>query len=175
MIFVPLDLEGAFLLRPEPHEDERGSFTRTWCEAEASAHGLALGTVQCNVSRNIKKGTLRGLHFQRPPHEERKLVRCTRGSMMDVIVDLRKGSPTYLAWRAAELSADNGLELYIPEGFAHGFQTLEDHTEVFYQMSAHYRPEAAGGWRWDDPAFGIRWPLPNPVLSRRDASFPDYV
>lgn len=174
MIFLPLELEGAFLIQPERLEDQRGCFARTWCETEAAVHGLALRTVQCNVSRNGKKGTLRGLHFQHPPHEETKLVRCTRGALLDVIVDLRRDSGTFRSWRAVELSEENGLELYIPPGFAHGFQTLQDDTEVFYQMSAFYHPEAAGGVRWDDPAFGIPWPLPDPILSPKDASYPDF-
>jgi dTDP-4-dehydrorhamnose 3,5-epimerase len=156
-------------------EDERGFFARSFCRDEFAAHGLRSSFVQCNISFNARRGTLRGLHFQASPHEEAKLVRCTRGAVFDVIVDLRKASATYRQWIAVELGADNHRMLYVPEGFAHGFQTLEDASEVFYQMSETFRPEASRGVRWNDPAFGIDWPLANPTVSARDADYPDFA
>src|SRR6266545_5676377 len=148
MRFRDTGLAGAFLLEPERRADERGFFARTWCHDEAAAHGISVNWVQCNVSFNRATGTLRGLHYQAPPWEEAKLVRCTMGAICDVIVDLRPASPTYRQWAAFELTADNRRALYVPTGFAHGFQTLADDTEVFYQMSAFYRAEAARGVRW---------------------------
>jgi dTDP-4-dehydrorhamnose 3,5-epimerase len=167
-------LEGAKIVEIEPSEDERGFFARTYCSREFEALGLEPCIAQCNVSYNRRRGTLRGMHFQRAPHEEAKLVRCTRGAIHDVIVDLRAGSRSYLRWIALELSADNRRALYVPRGFAHGFQALTDEAEVFYQMSEFYVPGAASGVRWNDPAFGIEWPIRDPILSPRDATYPDY-
>jgi dTDP-4-dehydrorhamnose 3,5-epimerase len=174
MRFVPTPLEGAYLLELERHEDERGFFARTWAAEELAAHGLAANVVQCSVSRNTYAGTLRGMHFQEPPHWEVKLVRCTAGAVYDVIVDLREGSPTHAQWFGAELDAERGTALYIPKGFAHGFQTLVDGAEVLYMMADPYVPEAASGVRFDDPAFGIEWPLPIRTMNDRDRSWPDY-
>ncbi len=174
MRFVPTKLAGAFVIEPEPRADERGLFARTWCRDEFAAHGLTTSWVQCNVSFNHRTGTLRGMHYQADPHPEVKLVRCTRGAAYDVIADLRPGSPTYRQWVAVELTADNRRAVYVPGGFAHGFQTLADETELFYQMSEFYHPESARGVRWDDPALGIEWPpCAGRVISERDRSFPD--
>jgi dTDP-4-dehydrorhamnose 3,5-epimerase len=167
-------ISSAFLIEPERREDERGFFARTWCQREFEEHGLDARLVQCSISYNRTAGTLRGMHFQREPHVEAKLVRCTAGAIHDVILDLRPSSPTYLSWISVELTAANRLALYVPAGLAHGFQTLVDDTEVFYQISEFYHPESADGVRWDDPAFRIRWPLPNPILSPRDKQYPDY-
>jgi dTDP-4-dehydrorhamnose 3,5-epimerase len=175
VIFRETKLPGAFVIEPERLEDERGFFARTWCEREFRAHGLNPRLVQCNVSYNRARSTLRGMHYQAAPHEEAKLVRCTMGAVHDVVVDLRPDSPTFRQWVAVELSARNRTMLYVPEGFAHGFQTLEDDTEVFYQMSELYHPECARGVRWDDPAFGIEWPLPPRALSERDRQYVDFV
>lgn len=172
MKFAATPLAGAFVVDIEPREDERGLFARSFCQQEFQKHGLEPAVAQCNVSLNLKRGTLRGLHYQAAPHEEAKLVRCTRGAVWDVIVDLRDASSTRLRWFAAELTADNHRALYVPRGFAHGFQTLTDTAEVFYQMSEFYRPEGARGIRWDDPAIGIRWPLPDPIVSERDRKLP---
>ena len=174
MIFVETPLPGAYVIEVERLEDERGFFARSWCAREFAAKGLDSQLVQCNVSVNKRKGTLRGLHYQIPPHAEAKLVRCTRGSLYDVIVDLRKDSPTFLKWFAIELTATNHRMLYIPKLFAHGFQTLEDDTEIFYQMSEFYSPGDARGARWDDPLFAITWPQgEQKIVSSRDASYPD--
>lgn len=172
MKFVPTPLDGAFVVEPEPVSDDRGFFARSFCQNEFRAHGLEPAAAQCNISFNRKRGTLRGLHFQAKPHEEAKLVRCTRGTIWDVIVDLREGSPTRHLWFSAELSADNYRALYVPAGFAHGFQTLVDDSEVLYLMSEFYHPESARGLRWDDPVLGISWPFSDPVLSPRDRSYP---
>jgi dTDP-4-dehydrorhamnose 3,5-epimerase len=174
MIFLPTNLRGACIIDPQRLEDDRGFFARTFCHEEFAAHGLKPNFVQCNISFNVRKGTLRGMHYQDKPHEEAKLVRCTRGSIFDVIIDIRKDAPTYRQWVGVELTADNRRMLYVPEGFAHGFQTLEDDSEVFYQMAEMYRPECARGIRWDDPVFDIAWPLPNPIISARDAGYPDF-
>jgi dTDP-4-dehydrorhamnose 3,5-epimerase len=174
VIFTETILYGAYLINLERVEDERGFFARVWCRKEFEAHGLSTALVQCNVSFNALKGTLRGMHFQVSPHEEVKLVRCTMGAIYDVLIDLRKNSPTYLRHFAEVLSAENRNMFYIPEGFAHGFITLEDRTEVFYQMSAFYNAEAAKGVRWNDPAFGIRWPSDVRVISDRDRNYPDF-
>ncbi|HEV8373633.1 MAG TPA: dTDP-4-dehydrorhamnose 3,5-epimerase [Actinomycetota bacterium] len=173
MRFTETKVAGAFLIEPEPIGDERGLFARTFCREEFEAHGLSPVVAQCNLSFNHRRGTLRGLHYQAAPHGEAKLVRCTRGAIWDVAVDLRPGSPTYLAWFAAELSDGNRAALYIPEGCAHGFLSLTDAAEVAYQMSAPYAPGAARGVRWDDPAFGIEWPGEVLVINQRDASYPD--
>jgi len=173
MIFVETPLSGAYVIEIEKHEDERGFFARSWCEREFADKGLDPHLVQCNVSFNKRKGTLRGLHYQIVPHGEVKLVRCTKGSLYDVIVDLRKESPTFLKWFAAELTAGNHKMLYIPRLFAHGFQTLEDDTEIFYQMSEFYEPTASRGIRWNDPRLGINWPDVGRVMSQKDQVYPN--
>jgi dTDP-4-dehydrorhamnose 3,5-epimerase len=172
MKFSPTKLPGVWIVDLERREDERGFFARSWCRREFEDHGLNPNLVQCSVSFNQKKGTLRGMHYQIAPHEEAKLVRCTRGAIYDVAVDLRPASPAFGNWTAVELTADNGRALYIPEGCAHGFQTLADNTEAFYQMSEFYHPESARGIRWNDPALAIPWPVTNPTLSERDVAFP---
>jgi dTDP-4-dehydrorhamnose 3,5-epimerase len=173
MLFHTTPLAGAYLIEPQPIADERGFFARTWDFAEFAARGLDTNLAQTNLSYNRRAGTLRGLHFQFPPHSESKLVRCVRGRLYDVIVDLRPQSPTFLQWYGAELSEDNLRSLFVPKGFAHGFQTLTDETMVYYQMSDAYAPAAAGGLRWNDPAFAIEWPLHVSVIAARDASYPD--
>jgi dTDP-4-dehydrorhamnose 3,5-epimerase len=165
-------LPGAFVVELERHEDERGYFARTFCREEFERAGLNSAVEQCSTSFNRRRGTLRGMHFQLAPAAEHKLVRCTRGRIHDVIVDLRPDSPTAYQWLGVELSEENGRALYVPAGFAHGFQTLVRDTEVFYQISEPYRPHLARGIRWDDPTLGIRWPLPNPILSARDRDLP---
>lgn len=175
MIFAETKLKGAYIIEPERLEDERGFFARTFCQEEFAAHGLRTRFVQCSISFNKKKGTLRGMHYQVAPHEEAKLVRCTMGAIYDVIIDLRPGSPTFTQWVAVELTAQNRKMLYIPEGLAHGFQTLEDDTEVFYQMSEFYHPECARGVRWDDPVFGIKWPkIHHRIVSEIDQRYADF-
>jgi dTDP-4-dehydrorhamnose 3,5-epimerase len=169
--FQPTPLAGSFVIELERIEDERGFFARSFCQEEFRAHGLVPLVAQCNVSWNRRKATLRGLHFQAKPHEEAKLVRCTRGAIWDVIVDLRDDSPTRLRWHALELTADNRLGLYVPEGFAHGFQTLQDDSEVLYQMGESFHPDLARGLPWNDPKLAIAWPLPDPILSERDRSY----
>ena len=175
MIFRETDLPGAYVIDLEPHRDERGFFARAWCQREFEAHGLNPRLVQCNISYNETRGTLRGMHYQAPPHEEAKLVRCTRGRLYDVIIDLRSDSPTYKEHVGIELNDENRTMLYVAEGFAHGFLTLEDDTEVFYQMSAFYAPEVARGVRWDDPAFDIYWPAPVRHIKDRDQHYPDFA
>lgn len=172
MRFEAAPLAGAWLLWPERVLDERGFFARTWCRRELAAHGLDPEIAQCSVSFNHRKGTVRGLHFQIAPHEEVKLVRVTRGALFDVIVDLRPGSPTRGRHASFILSEGEGNQLYIPKGMAHGFQTLEDATEVSYQISAFYAPEAARGIRWDDPTLAIAWPEPVTVISEKDRALP---
>jgi dTDP-4-dehydrorhamnose 3,5-epimerase len=172
MKLLPTPLAGAWLIDLERHEDERGYFARAWCEHEFAAHGIPMRVAQCNVSFNRRRGTLRGMHYQAAPHAEAKIVRCPRGAIYDVILDLRPGSPTFRKWFAAELTAENQRMMFVPEGFAHGLQTLVDDTEVFYLMSEFFHPDAARGVRWDDPAFGIEWPIADPVLSERDRNFP---
>ncbi len=174
MIFEPLRLKGAYLIKPEPYTDERGFFIRTFCKREFQAHSLVDEYVQCNISYNKKKGTLRGMHYQLPPHQETKLVRCTRGAVYDVIVDIRKKSPTFKQWMAVELTHENCQILYIPEGFAHGFLTLQNDSEVFYQMSIYYASEFATGFRWNDHSFMIQWVEPILFVSDKDQSFPGY-
>jgi dTDP-4-dehydrorhamnose 3,5-epimerase len=178
MIFTETRLKGAFAIDLETHADERGFFGRSYCSREFEAHGLNPSVVQCNVSYNKARGTLRGMHLQEAPYGEDKLIRCTRGALCDVIVDLRPESPTFCQWVAVELRAAAGQVsrmLYVPEGFAHGFQTLEDDTEVFYQMSEFFAPTAARGFRWNDPAFAIEWPEPVRVISDRDRAYPDFA
>lgn len=172
MIFRETPLPGAWLLEPERFEDERGFFARTWSREEFLTRGLDPTVAQCSVSYNHRRGTLRGLHFQIAPHEEIKLVRVTRGAVWDVIVDLRPDSSTFKKHFSVVLSADQGNQLYVPKSVAHGFQTLEDATEVFYQISELYAAEFARGYRWDDPAFGIPWPEPVTVISERDRQLP---
>jgi dTDP-4-dehydrorhamnose 3,5-epimerase len=167
-------LAGAYLIEIQPLADARGFFARTFSRDAFLAAGLPSEFVQASVSYNIRRGTLRGMHYQASPHEEPKLVRCTRGAIHDVIVDLRPASPSHRRWIAVELSAENRRTLYVPPGFAHGFQTLADDTEILYQMAAPYVPDAGRGVRWDDPAFAIAWPIAAPFLSERDASYPDY-
>lgn len=168
LIFCETKLKGAFIIELERLEDERGFFARTFCQEEFEAHGLNARIVQCNISFNKRKGTLRGMHYQVAPYEEAKLVRCTKGAIYDVIIDLRPDSLTFRRWIAVELTADNRFMLYVPADFAHGFQTLEDNTEVFYQMSEFYHPECARGVRWDDPAFAIEWPMVPITISEKD-------
>ena len=175
MIFTETKLRGALIIEPERLEDERGFFARTFDQKEFEAHGLNPRVMQCNTSFNKKEGTLRGMHYQVPPYEETKLVRCTIGAICDVIIDLRKDSATFKQWIAVELTAENRRMLYIPEGFAHGFQTLKDDTEVFYQMSEFYHPESAKGVRWNDPAFGIVWPNDIIVISDKDREYLDFA
>jgi dTDP-4-dehydrorhamnose 3,5-epimerase len=175
MRFTETALPGAFVIDAEPARDERGAFTRTFCVRDFAGHGLNANVAQCSVSLNHSRGTLRGLHFQLAPHAECKLVRCARGTIWDVIVDLRPESPTYTRWTGVELSARNGRMLYVPEGMAHGFQTLEDDSEVLYQMSREFEPTAYRGVRFDDPAFAIDWPLALGTISERDRSYPDFV
>lgn len=174
MIFVATPLAGAFVIEPEPLEDERGFFARAFCSDEFEAHGLNPQVVQCSISFNRRRGALRGLHYQRAPYREAKLVRCTTGAIHDVIVDLRPESATFRRHFALELAARTRAMLYVPEGCAHGFQTLADDTEVFYQMSERFAPDAAAGVRWNDRAFGIAWPLEVTVISERDRSYPDF-
>jgi len=175
VIFTETTLKGAFLIEPERLEDERGFFARTWCQREFAAQQLNSQLLQCSISFNRRKGTLRGMHYQDAPHAEGKLVRCTMGAIYDAIIDLRLDSPTFKQWTAVELTAGNRRMLYIPEGFAHGFQTLEDDTEVFYQMSEYYAPASARGIRWNDSAFGIEWPAAERTISERDQSHPDFL
>jgi dTDP-4-dehydrorhamnose 3,5-epimerase len=172
MVFTETSLKGAYVIDLDRLEDERGFFARSFCQKEFAAHGMKAHIAQCNISFNQQKGTIRGMHFQRAPKAEAKLVRCTRAVIFDVIVDLRAGSPTYCKWISVELSATNYRALYIPEGFAHGFQTLEDATEVFYLMFEFFSPEHQSGLRYDDPAFKVVWPMANPIMSDRDLSYP---
>lgn len=174
MIFEETPLKGAYVVDADLRADSRGFFARTWCASEFEDHGLNPRLVQCSISFNRRKGTLRGMHYQAAPHEEAKLVRCTMGAICDVIVDLRPDSPTFKRHVAVTLSAENRKALYIPEKFAHGFVTLEDETEVYYQMSEFYAPESARGFRWNDQQFGIRLPVPVEVISERDATYPDF-
>lgn len=173
MIFRDAGLDGAYLIEPERIVDQRGFFARTWCIDAFDAQGITADFVQTSASFNECRSTLRGIHFQAEPASEAKLIRCTRGRAYDVMVDLRPDSPTFSEWKAFELSADNGRLVYVPEGFGHGFQTLEDRTEVTYQISEFYRPDLAGGIRWNDQDLGITWPDPeNPILSGRDQTLP---
>jgi len=175
VIFWETKLPGAFVIDQERRDDERGFFARTFCREEFVARGLNPNVAQCNVSFNKRKGTLRGMHYQVPPSAEAKLIRCTAGAIFDVIIDLRESSATFRQHVAVELSAGTGKMLYVPEGCAHGFQTLVDDTEVFYQMSHAYAPESARGVRWDDPAFGIEWPAAERILHERDRNYPEFV
>jgi dTDP-4-dehydrorhamnose 3,5-epimerase len=175
VIFTPTNIHGVVLLDPERIEDERGFFARGWCQTEFAAHGIDLHLVQTNLSFNKRQGTLRGLHYQKPPHEETKIVQCTRGAIYDVALDLRRDSPTFKQWAGATLTADNRRMLVVPPGCAHGYLTLEDNSEVLYQMSAYYAPSHAAGVRWNDPAFDIRWPGNVMVINGRDRDYPDFT
>jgi dTDP-4-dehydrorhamnose 3,5-epimerase len=176
MIFSETNLKGAFLIEPERKEDQRGFFARTWCCEEFEDHGLNPTLVQCSLSFNKKKGTLRGMHYQAAPFEETKLVRCTKGEIFDAIIDLRPDSETFKKYFGVILSEDNRLMLYIPPGFAHGFQTMTDNTEIFYQMGQIYSPEHSRGVRWNDPAFGIQWPAADErIIIDRDSNYPDFT
>lgn len=175
MIFRDTGLAGLVLIELEPVRDERGSFARTFDAAEWESRGMSSHVVQCNLSRNAVRGTLRGLHYQTAPHGEAKLVRCSAGAIFDVAVDLRRDSPTFCRWFGQELSAENGRMLFIPQGFAHGFLTLTDASEVLYQMSAPYEASAARGVRWDDPVFAIEWPVEPLMLSDRDRGYADFL
>lgn len=175
MRFTETRLKGAYLIELERFEDERGFFARSFCRNEFEEHGLDPSIAQCNISHNRTRGTLRGMHHQVAPYEEDKLVSCVRGAIYDVIVDLRPGSASYSRWFGAELTASNYMMVYVPRGFAHGFQTLEDNTVVLYQMSQFYHPECARGVRWNDPALGIEWPDDVRIMSATDRQYPDFV
>lgn len=174
MIFTPTSIAGAFVVSPERMEDERGFFARVWCESEFARHGVSGSIAQASLSHNARAGTVRGMHFSRAPALEGKLVRCQRGRILDVIVDLRCAQPSYLKRFSVELDETSHRALYIPPGVAHGFQTLTDDADVLYMMTEAYRPELAAGVRHDDPAFDIRWPLPVRVISERDRTYPDF-
>ena len=175
MVFVETKLKGVYIIEPEPIDDERGFFARTFCQDEFSVHGLNPRVVQCSISFNKKKGTLRGLHYQLPPRTEAKLVRCTRGAIFDVAVDVRAASPTFKQWVGMELTAENRRMSYLPEGTAHGFQTLVDGAEVTYHISESYDASLARGLRWDDPAIGINWPaVETRTISAKDLNYPDF-
>jgi len=172
MVFTPTNIAGATVIDPTPHQDPRGRFMRAWCSREFAEHGLNFVPLQANMGLSVSKGTVRGMHFQDAPALEAKLVRCTRGSIFDVALDLRPGSATYGKWYGTELSVENGRMLYVPECCAHGYQTLEDGTEMYYMTSAFYTPSAVRGVRFDDPAFNIEWPLPVTALSEQDSKWP---
>ena len=172
MRFTETSIGGAWVIEPSPHEDERGRFLRAWCAREFAEHNVNFSPVQANMGFSVQRGTIRGMHYQEAPALEAKLVRCTRGAMFDVVLDLRPGSPTYGQWYGVELTPQNGRMLYVPEHCGHGYQTLEDNTEMFYMTSAFYTPGAARGARFDDPAFGIAWPLPASVVSEQDRNWP---
>ena len=174
MIFRETKLQGAFIIEPEMLIDERGAFARTFCCRDFENHGLNRNISQCSISLNTKKNTLRGMHYQKKPYAEAKLVRCSRGVIYDVIVDLRSDSLTFKQWTSVEISAENRKIVYVPIDFAHGFQTLTDDTEVIYQMSAYYSPSHADGFRWNDPSFKIKWPSENFVISSKDQNYPDF-
>ena len=175
MIFSKTTLEGAFIIEPEKIEDQRGFFARSWCQNEFESHGLNTRIVQMNIANTKRKGTLRGLHYQRFPHTETKLVRCSKGAIYDVVIDLRPNSHTYNQWMGVELSEDNYRMLYIPENFAQGYITLENNCEVIYQVSQFYTPGAESGIRWNDPTFNIDWPIEITLISKKDKSWPDYT
>ena len=174
MTFTETPLAGAFIIDIGFIEDERGFFARTWAPDEFARHGLDPTLSQCNLSWNKRKGTLRGMHFQRPPFQEIKIVRCTRGAILDVIVDLRRDSPTFRQWTSVELNAESRRMLYVPKGFAHGYLTLTDDAEVYYHVSAPYEPTHATGVAWNDSAFGISWPFPPTVISEKDRTWPAF-
>ncbi|ALA59800.1 dTDP-4-dehydrorhamnose 3,5-epimerase [Nitrospira moscoviensis] len=174
MLFHKTPLEGCYVIEPERIQDHRGFFARVWCRLELEQHGLKADVMQSNVGFSVRKGTLRGLHYQTGPHAEVKVVRCTRGAMFDVVVDLRPQSPTYTRWFGVELTPDNGKMIYVPEGFAQGYVTLADDTEMNYHTSKLFHRESAIGVRFDDPAFGIEWPVEIAVISDQDKKWPDY-
>jgi dTDP-4-dehydrorhamnose 3,5-epimerase len=174
MIFHETKLKGAYVIEIEKLNDHRGFFARSWCQREFETHNLVSRIKQSNVSYNKIKGTLRGMHYQLSPYEETKLVRCTRGAIYDVIIDLRPASPSYSQWIGVELTGENYKMLYVPENFAHGYQTLEDNSEVTYQVTQFYTPGSERGIRWNDPAFSINWPVEVRVISDKDKSWPDY-
>ncbi len=175
MIFKETRLKGSFIIELEKIIDDRGFFSRAWCQKEFQDHGLNQNFVQCNLSFNATKGTLRGIHYQIAPYAEAKIIRCTRGKIYDVIVDLRQESSTYLQWLSFELSSENRKMLYVPENFAHGYLTLADNTEVFYQVSQFYSPGSECGIRWNDPLINIKWPrIANPIISEKDKKWPDF-
>ena len=174
MKFTSLGIEGAWIVNIDHLGDERGFFARAWCREEFAAKGITAELSQANLSFSQQAGTVRGMHFQRPPHEEMKAVRCLRGAVFDVVLDLRSDSPTFCQWHGEELTSDNRRMLLVPEGCAHGFQTLVDDTEIFYLVSEAYAPDSEGGVRWDDPAFGIKWSLSVSEISERDVGFPDF-
>lgn len=175
VIFIETKIKGSHIIEVERLDDERGFFARTFCANEFKAHGLNPELAQCSISFNERTGTLRGMHYQVPPHAECKLVRCTMGAIFDVVVDLRPESKTFRQWVAAELTAENRRSMYVPEGLAHGFQTLAKNSEVLYQISEFYQPESGRGVRWDDAAFGINWPITkNIIISEKDLHYPDY-
>ena len=174
MKFKETELNGAFIIEIEKIKDKRGFFARAWCQNEFKTHGLTPLVVQTNISYNKKKGTLRGMHYQKTPYEESKFIRCTRGAIIDVIIDLRPDSSTYKKWISVNLTADNYKMIFVPEGFAHGFQTLSDHAEILYQVSQFYTPGSEDGIRWNEPGFGIKWPLEVTVISDKDMNWPDY-
>lgn len=173
MKFTETKLKGAYVIEVEPIADERGFFARSWCQKEFEEHGLNANLVQCNISFNLKKGTLRGMHYQAKPYQEAKLIRCTRGAIYQVVIDIRPDSFTFKQWVAVELTAENRKMLYVPKGMASGFQTLMDNSEVFYQMAEFYHPESAKVVRWDNPAFEIKWPLEVKIISEKDNSAQD--
>jgi dTDP-4-dehydrorhamnose 3,5-epimerase len=175
MRFVATPIEGAFIIELELIEDERGFFSRTYCRDEFEMHGLEPDLVQCSISQNKQRGTVRGMHYQNEPHAEAKLVRCTQGAIYDAIVDIRQKSATYKRWFGVELTAENHRALYIPKGVAHGFQTLSDNTEVLYQMSEFFHPECSFGFCWNDASFQVAWPEPVRVISKRDMSYPTFI
>jgi dTDP-4-dehydrorhamnose 3,5-epimerase len=175
MQFNSTNLCGACLIQLEPTRDNRGSFARSFCAEEFAVHGLEINYPQHSISISARRGTVRGMHYQRDPHCEVKLVRCTRGAILDVIIDIRSDSPTYRRWQQFELTSENGHQLYIPKGFAHGFQTLSGDTEVNYLISAPYKPESAHGIRYNDPAFAISWPLSVTEISEKDLHWPDFA
>jgi dTDP-4-dehydrorhamnose 3,5-epimerase len=175
VILRAVSVAGAFIVEPEAVHDERGFFARTFSVSEFVTHGLETRIAQCSISFNNRRGTLRGMHYQQAPHAETKLVRCTRGSVFDVVLDLRRDSPSFGEWSGVELTAENHLAMYVPEGCAHGFQTLTDDAEVFYQISVPFAADAGRGVRWDDSAFGIDWPIAVEVISQRDATYPDFA
>lgn len=174
MVFTETPLSGAFVIDIDPIRDERGFFARTWASDEFERRGLDATLVQCNLSWNKRKGTLRGMHFQRGPFEEVKIVRCTRGALLDVVIDLRRDSPTFCQWTSVALDADSRRMLYVPKGFAHGYQTLTDDVEVYYHVSTPYEPAHATGVPWNDPAFAIEWPLEPTVISEKDRTWPSF-
>ena len=174
MTFKETKLQGAYIIEPEMLIDERGAFARTFCRKDFESHGLNASISQCSISLNTRKYTLRGMHYQKNPYAEAKLVRCSRGVIYDVIVDLREDSSTFKQWTSVEISAENRKMVYVPVDFAHGFQTLADDTEVIYQMSEFYSPSHADGFRWNDPSFKIKWPSDNFVISSKDQSYPDF-